>query len=189
MWSVSSDEALLAGFGDGDPRAAAAFVRRFQARVLGLVITIVRDPVLAEDVAQVAFARAWRYAASYDARRGSVSTWLLTIARNESIDALRLRLRLAEPADPETVIAELDLSQARGEGEDSSPELDERERLREALFRLPLEQRQALVLSVYLGRTAQEISDLDRVALGTIKTRLRTGLMRLRAELEVTDEV
>jgi len=187
MWSVSSDEALLAGFGDGDPRAAAAFVRRFQARVHGLVITIVRDPVLAEDVAQVAFARAWRYAASYDARRGSVSTWLLTIARNESIDAVRLRL--AEPADPEAVIAELDLSQARAEGEDSSPELGERERLREALFRLPMEQRRALVLSVYLGRTAQEISDLDRVALATIKTRLRTGLMRLRAELEVADEV
>ena len=185
MWSVSSDEALLAGFGDGDPRAAAAFVRRFQARVYGFVITIVRDPVLAEDVAQVAFARAWRYAASYDARRGSVSAWLLTIARNESIDALRLRR--AVPADPEAVIAELD--QARGEGEDSSPELGERERLREALFRLPMEQRRALVLSEYLGRTAQEISDLDGVALGTIKTRLRTGLMRLRAELEVTDEM
>jgi RNA polymerase sigma-70 factor (ECF subfamily) len=185
MWSLSSDEALLAGFGDSDPRAAAAFVRRFQARVHGLVITIVRDPVLAEDVAQVAFARAWRYAASYDARRGSVSTWLLTIARNQSIDALRLRL--AEPADPEAVIAELDLSQAREEG--ACPELGERERLREALFRLPIEQRRALVLSVYLGRTAQEISDLDRVAVGTIKTRLRTGLMRLRAELEVTDEV
>jgi DNA-directed RNA polymerase specialized sigma24 family protein len=90
------------------------------------VITIVRDPVVAEDVAQVPFARAWRYAAGYDARRGSVSTWLLTIARNESIEALRLRL--VEPADPEAVIAELDGSQARGEGEDSSPELGERER-------------------------------------------------------------
>jgi RNA polymerase sigma-70 factor (ECF subfamily) len=187
MWSVSSDEALLAGFGDGDSRTAAAFVRRFQARVHGLVITIVRDPVLAEDVAQVVFVRAWRYAASYDARRGSVCTWLLTIARNSAIDALRLRG--AEPADPEAVIAELDLSQARGDGEDSSAALGEPERLREALFRLPMEQRRALVLSVYLGRTAQEISDLDRVALGTIKTRLRTGLMRLRAELEVTDEV
>jgi RNA polymerase sigma factor (sigma-70 family) len=187
MWSVSSDEALLAGFGDGDPRAAAAFVRRFQARVCGLVITIVRDPVLAEDVAQDAFARAWRYAASYDARRGSDSSWLLTIARNESIDALRMRR--AAPADPDTVIAELDLSQARGQGDDSSPELGERERLREALVRLPIEQRRALVLSLYLGRTAQEISDLDGVALGTIKTRLRTGLMRLRGELEVTDEV
>jgi RNA polymerase sigma factor (sigma-70 family) len=151
------------------------------------VITIVRDPALAEDVAQDAFARAWRYAASYDARRGSVNTWLLTIARNASIDTLRLRG--AEPADPEAVTAELDLSQARGEREGSSPELGERERLREVLFRLPMEQRRALVLSVYLGRTAQEISDLDSVALGTVKTRLRTGLMHLRAELEVTDEV
>src|SRR3954469_18255156 len=84
--STLSDEALLAGLAAGQPEAAAAFIRRFQARVYGLVITIVRDEGVAEDVAQETFTRAWRHAASYDARRGRVATWLLSIARNLAID-------------------------------------------------------------------------------------------------------
>ncbi len=69
MWGAA-DDALLAGFGMGDPEAATAFVRRHQARVFGLARSIVGDPALAEDVAQEAFVRAWRHAAAYDARRG-----------------------------------------------------------------------------------------------------------------------
>ena len=72
-----SDEALLAGYATGDPRTAAAFVRRFQGRVYGLALTIVRQPALAEEVAQETFTRVYRHAGNYDARRGRVSTWLL----------------------------------------------------------------------------------------------------------------
>jgi RNA polymerase sigma factor (sigma-70 family) len=187
LWSLTSDEALLAGFGGDDPRASAAFVRRFRARVYGLVLTIVRDPATAEDVAQEVFVRAWRYASGYDARRGTVSGWLLTIARNEAVDSLRLKA--AEPNDPQTVIAELDLARGRESASDGASALGERERQHEALFRLSPEQRRSLVLAVYLGRTAREISELDGVPLGTVKTRLRTALMRLRAELRVRDEL
>ncbi len=74
-----SDEALLAGYGSGDPASAAVFVRRFQARVYGLALTIVRDPAVAEEVAQETFARVWRHGGAYDARRGRVATWLLSI--------------------------------------------------------------------------------------------------------------
>ena len=81
-----SDETLLAGFAAGDSAAAAAFVRRFQRRVYGLVVTILDDTGAAEDVAQETFVRAWRHAAAYDSRRGLVSTWLLTIARNLALD-------------------------------------------------------------------------------------------------------
>src|SRR5437870_1713020 len=96
MWSLS-DESLLAGLASGDPDAAAAFVRRFQGRVFGLAVTIVGDTGVAEDVAQETFVRAWQHAESYDARRGRVSTWLLSIARNLAIDTLRLkRYRPAE---------------------------------------------------------------------------------------------
>ena len=90
MWSVS-DDALVAGLAAGDSDAASAFVRRFQRRVFGLARTIVPDDRAAEDVAQEAFLRAWRHAAAYDPRRGSVVGWLLTITRNLAIDAVRVR--------------------------------------------------------------------------------------------------
>ena len=72
-----SDEALLSGLGQGDPVAGTTFVRRYQGRVYGLARSIVGDPTQAEEVAQEALIRAWRHAGSYDARRGSVSTWVL----------------------------------------------------------------------------------------------------------------
>src|SRR5215471_1154460 len=94
VWTVS-DEALLAGMAAGDRDAAAAFVGRFQRRVYGIALTITADPRLAEDAAQEAFVRSWRHAAAYDARRGSVASWLLTIARNAAIDLARVRRPIA----------------------------------------------------------------------------------------------
>ena len=174
MSASVSDEALLAGVAAGQRDAAAAFVRRFQARVYGLVITMVRDPGVAEDVAQETFVRAWRSAGTYDPRRGRVVTWLLTIARNAAIDALRVRR--PEPLDPDVVAARLE-----------SP-VDDREppdeRLRGALAELPEEQRRALFLAAYLGRTAREISELEGTPLGTIKSRIRTAMLKLHDSLE-----
>ena len=95
------DAALISALALNDEAAAVAFVRRFQGPVFGLAVSITRDPALAEDVAQEAFLRAWRAAASYDVRRGSVLTWLLTIARNVAIDAVRARRSM--PADEVTL--------------------------------------------------------------------------------------
>jgi RNA polymerase sigma-70 factor (ECF subfamily) len=179
--STLSDEALLAGLAAGQPEAAAAFIRRFQARVYGLVITIVRDEGTAEDVAQEAFARAWRHAGSYDARRGRVSTWLLSIARNLAIDVVRMKR--AEPRDPEFVASRLQPLSAGGAADQGSPP-DERQLLRNEIGKLPDEQRRALFLAAYLGRTAREISELDGVPLGTVKTRIRTAMLKLHDSLE-----
>src|SRR5437773_1693391 len=111
MWSVS-DDALVAGLAAGDQDAASAFVRRFQRRVFGLARTIVADDRAAEDVAQEAFMRAWRHAGAYDARRGSVVSWLLTITRNLAIDSVRVRRPIA--FDPYELL-DLDvLSEERG---------------------------------------------------------------------------
>jgi RNA polymerase sigma factor (sigma-70 family) len=184
---TSSDEALLAGLAAGDRDAAAAFVRRFQGRAFGLARTIVGDRGEAEEVAQEAFVRAWRYAASYDARRGTVLTWLLTIVRNVAVD--RLRVSRAEPLDPEVVAAKLQLDGRREGASEQTAEsrVAERERIREALTILPTEQQRALVLAVFFGRTAGEVAEHEAIPLGTAKTRIRTALHRVRDWMEVAD--
>lgn len=183
--STVSDEVLLAGLATGDRDAAAGFVRRFQSRVYGLVITILGDATAAEDVAQEAFVRAWRHAGTYDARRGSVATWLLTIARNLALD--RARLTRSRPTDPDLVVSQLE-RQAGTARIDDATRVGDREQLRELLLGLPQQQRRAVVLATYFGRTAKEISELDSTPVGTVKTRIRDGLSKLRSRLEVEDE-
>jgi len=177
-----ADDALLAGYGNGDPQAAASFIRRHQARVYGLALSIVIDPALAEDVSQEAFTRAWRHAATYDARRGSVPTWLLTITRNLAIDALRLRRHM--PVDP-TTLAALDLTAVGAEAEPArAAELaDQATRLRTAISALPEDQRRAVVLAGLMGRTAKEVSEREDIPLGTAKTRIRAAMRKLRMAL------
>lgn len=176
-----SDETLLAGLASGDAEAAAAFVRRFQSRVYGLAVTMLHDAELAEEVAQETFVRAWRHAATYDARRGRVPTWLLAIARNLAID--RARMRSPTPVDPDVIASELDLAHV------DSVDVGERDRLRRAIGTLPDEQRRALVLATYAGRTAREIAELDGVPLGTVKTRIRSAMLKLRESLGVEHEL
>lgn len=176
VWDVS-DEALLAGLAVGDRDAALGFVRRFQQRIHGLARLIVGDEQLAEDVAQEAFYRAWRSAATYDARRGTVATWLSTITRNLAIDALRVRR--PEPVDPDAIIAAVLVASGRDPAQ-AAVDAEEARRIRAALGTLCAEQLRAVVLAVYLGQTAREISVTEGIPLGTAKTRIRTGLLRLR---------
>ena len=144
-----SDEALLAGYATGDPRTAAAFVRRFQGRVYGLALTIVRQPALAEEVAQETFARVYRHAGNYDARKGRVSTWLLSIARNLAIDVTRMK-RL-DPVDPEVIEAEVTIDFQAPGADEGGLQPDERDQLRSAISDLPDDQRRAIVLAAYHG--------------------------------------
>lgn len=175
-----SDEALLAGMADGDQDAAAAFVRRYQARVFGLALTVVGSRALAEEVAQEAFVKAWRHAASYDPRRGRVATWLLTITRNAAVDAVRYGHE--SPMDPDLLMAILTRPDATSE-----PDLDTVLTLREALAQLPPEQSRPIVLMAFQGLTAKEIAARNSVPLGTVKTRVRRGLRRLGEGLGVHD--
>ena len=172
-----SDESLVAGMASGDTTAMAAFVRRYQARVYGLALRVTDDSGLAEEVAQDAFMRAWRYATTYDARRGGVGPWLLTIARNVSVDAARLRRDY--PVDPERLIGALVSTS-------DEPEHERAEHLVEGLRSLPSEQARAIVLAAGYGLTAREIAEQEGIPLGTAKTRIRRGMVRLRHALGVT---
>jgi RNA polymerase sigma factor (sigma-70 family) len=185
--SALSDEALLSGLAAGDADAAMTFVRRFQARVYGLVLTIVRDEGTAEDVAQETFVRAWRHARTYDPRRGRVATWLLAIARNLAIDVVRVKK--VEPLDPELVANKLQQARVAGGSADEGLPPDERERVRAAIAELQPEQRRALFLAAYLGRTAREIGELEGVPLGTAKTRIRAAMFKLADSLETKNDV
>ena len=180
----ASDDALLAGMAAGDADATAAFVRRFQQRVYGLARTMLPDPSAAEEVAQEAFVRAWRHAASFDGRRGSVPTWLLAITRNVAIDALRAQR--ARPVDPVADFEAMLVSSRPGPAALAETS-DEADRVRRALALLPEPQRRAVLLASFGGRTAKEIGELDGIPLGTAKTRIRSGLSRLRLALEVEE--
>lgn len=167
----------------GDDEAAAAFVRRFQARVYGLALGIVRSPALAEDVAQEAFVKAWRYAGAYDSRKGRVAGWMMTITRNLAIDAIRSSRQ--QPTDPDELVT---LILARDGSENGEAGFEDTDRLRRALRELPFEQTKAVLLSVFYGLTAKEIGTLESLPVSTVKTRVRRGLMKLRDRLEVNDE-
>lgn len=175
-----SDEAMLAGLAVGDYRVAGAFVERFERRVFGLALSIVGDRTLAEDVAQEALTRAWRHAQAYDPRRGAVATWLLTITRNLAIDALRLHRPI--PTAVET-LAEMAFGSADAGPAEAAVSAEEGRGIRAAVRALPIDQRRALVLAVFHGRTAREIGEIEGIPLGTAKTRIRSGLSKLRAAM------
>jgi RNA polymerase sigma factor (sigma-70 family) len=182
VWDTT-DEALLEGFATGDPEAGAVFLRRFQAKVFGLASVITGNPVDAEEAAQDAFVRAWRYAPSYDSRRGSVATWLLGITRNVAVDRRRMTgIRADIPFDvlPVELVVEPE--------DDLDAQIDARDdvaRVVGILRSFPPEQRDALLAATMLGLSAREISEATDVPLGTVKTRIRRGLRRLRDELRM----
>lgn len=173
----ASDESLLAGMALGDDRAGLVFVRRYQRRLFGLAMTIVADVELAEDVAQEAFIRIYRHAQIYDARRGSVATWALTITRNLAIDALRISRSVATSPDDHLFYSLLSTEQ---QPEDGALLAEACERARETLSKMPLEQRRVVILATMFGRTSNEIAESEQIPLGTAKSRLRMGMAKLR---------
>lgn len=178
MWEAS-DEALFAGYAAGDPEASAVFVDRFQRRVYGLALGIVRAPGDAEDVAQEAFIRAWRFAASFDERRGSVAAWLLGITRNVALDTVRGQGRRPEPvgeAGPDVAADDVDVATAIERRADAR-------RVADLMRTLPEPQRKALLAVTLHGLTTREVSELAGIPQGTVKTRIRLALRKLRDEM------
>jgi RNA polymerase sigma factor (sigma-70 family) len=176
------DAALLAGLGSGDAAVATEFVRRFQGRVYGLALSITRDRTQAEDVAQESIVRAWRSASTYDPARASVTTWLLTITRNTAIDALRARR--STPVSPQVLEEVLQGTAVGGDPSDAAVRRLDSQRALRRLSSLHPTQARAVVLAVVGGCTAVEVSEHENIPLGTAKTRIRTGLIRLRTAMQ-----
>jgi RNA polymerase sigma-70 factor (ECF subfamily) len=150
---------------------------RYGGRVYSVAKRILQDDGAAEEILQDIFHQLWRNAAAFDSARGALGSWLLLMARNRSIDRLRRRI----PAATEEVAATL-----HGPGldiENAVAANEMTERVREALRALPEAQREAMELAYFEGLTQSEIAKRTGDPLGTVKTRLRTALASLKAEL------
>lgn len=176
---------LLRRMVDGDEAALAALYDRLGPRVQRLALCILGDTDEAEDVVEETFWQAWRTASRYDGRRGTVSTWILVAARSRALDRLRARRRRAdwmaaassagglfEGASPEPPTAEAQLGES-----------DRTDTLRSALAVLPPDQRRAIELAFLEGLSHTEIAERTGQPLGTVKTRIRLAMQKLRQRL------
>lgn len=179
--SSREERRLAKGLRKRDPEALRAAYERFGRLTFGFLVKALGDRAAAEDVQQQVFLEVWQRGDRYDPGRGALATWLMTIARSRAID--HMRRREPEPREPEGVARALDAGGA--EGEDKIDRLVEQWRMRELLDRLPGHEAALLRQRFYLGLTQTEISERDGIPLGTVKTRMVSGLARLR---ELIDE-
>jgi RNA polymerase sigma factor (sigma-70 family) len=175
-----SDEALVALVARADDGALAELYDRFGHVAYGLALRIVRDPALAEDAVQEAFLAVWRSAARFVPERAKASTWILTLVHRRAVDIVRRE----EPRRTEPLEAAPQPS--ANLTEDEAWLRLRRTRVQEALRRLPDQQREALELAYFGGFTQSELADRLGEPLGTIKSRMFTGLARLRELLADT---
>ena len=180
--SPQADRNLVHQIAHGDADALATLYDRHIRSVFSLAIRIVEDQGDAEDVVQEVFSQAWEQAARYDAGRGSVVGWLLVMTRSRAID--RRRARGARPDGPSSPDATALPLPDPARAQDFQLQSDEEAaRLRAALYRLPFLQRVAIELAYYEGLTQMQIAERLEQPLGTVKTRIRTGLLKLREAL------
>ncbi|HET9983598.1 MAG TPA: sigma-70 family RNA polymerase sigma factor [Longimicrobiales bacterium] len=177
---------LVRGMARGDERALAALYDRYAPAARSLALAILRDEADAEEVAAEAFAQAWRLAPRFDPERGSPAVWLTTITRSRALDRLRARRRLSCALEHAAALAPGTpvMAAAPSPPPDRAVEADElRCIVGRSLAELPELQRQCLELAYFAGLSHSEIArELDE-PLGTVKTRIRSGLIRLRAAL------
>lgn len=155
----------------GDHEALSEFYDLYAGLVNGMAVRILRDVAEAEDTVQEVFVQVWLQAARFDPSRGTPEAWLCTMARTRALDRLRRRSSRREKPELE------------GQGSTPAPRTEEALAVRRALDGLSEDQRRALELAYYEGLTQSEIAARLREPLGTVKTRIRTALTRLRGVL------
>src|SRR4051794_2372170 len=176
QYLLLADEDLMSLAGSGDAGAFAGLYDRHSRAAYSLAYRMMGERQAAEDLVQEAFLQVWRAARSYRAERGSVRTWILSIAHNRGIDQLRStasRRRTQEKVEPSPT------SQPSEAFAETWRNL-QREQVREALRSLPPEQLKVLELAYYSGYTHMEIAKLLDLPLGTVKGRMRLGLQKIR---------
>ena len=181
-YSELDDTALVALIARRDEGALSALYDRYSRLAFSLAMRIVGERSLAEEITADSFVSVWRAAGSFTEERGRFVTWLLSVVRHRAIDELR-RLNV-RPEGSAVELNEALQSTAHPDGLDDLMDVrQQREIVRSALTSLPAPQRQALELAYFGGLTQREIADKTGTPLGTIKTRMRLGLLKMRDEL------
>ena len=174
--SQTTDVETLRAIARGDEQSLAALYDRYRLILFGLILRILHSQPEAEDVLQEVFLQVWRKAADFDEARGRPFTWLVTLARSRAID----RLRATSARDRTATEAARDVSETISDAADDAVRSERGEIVRRALEALPEEQRQALVLAYFEGLTQSEVAERLNSPLGTVKTRMRSGMIKLR---------
>jgi len=177
------DVARVAGAARGNGAALAALYDRHARAVYSLALRVVADEADAEEVVQEVFDQAWRQASRYDPARATVAAWLLNMARTRAIDRLRARRARPDRAGLESEHAWNALPARSADPLDALDTARDAARVRQALQRLPLIQRVAIELAYFEGLTQTEIAARLEEPLGTVKTRIRVALLKLRDAL------
>lgn len=179
----STLEDLLGLVATGDQQAFASLYDLVAPRVLGLIRKVLIDHAQSEEVAQEVFLEIWQNATRFEPGRGAASSWIMTMAHRRAID----RVRASQAGrDRDVRIGIRDIDTAFDQVAESAEITIEHERVSRAMASLTEIQRQAVSLAYYGGYTQSEVADILSVPLGTVKTRLRDGMIRLRDELGVT---
>ncbi|MCB1049225.1 MAG: sigma-70 family RNA polymerase sigma factor [Acidobacteria bacterium] len=174
--------ALIAGIAQGQESALSQFYDRTSRLVYGLALRITGDADAAEEVSSDVYAQVWRTAVQFDPQKGSTTTWLVTMVRTRAIDLIRKRIRIQER---ETDLAGQELWTCPNPNPESQHVLTEmRSRIKAAMSQLAEDQREVLLATYFAGLTHSEIADVLRLPLGTVKTRIRLGLVNLRRLFE-----
>jgi len=177
--SRDDDRSLLRGVAHGDAGALRVIYERCAGRALAIALRVLGTRSEAEEVVQEVFIQVWNRAREYDAGRGSMLTWILTIARSRAIDRLRTRGAQARAA------AGVELDQAAVQmPSELAEESQLRARVNSALGALPAEQRRAIELAYFEGLSQSEIASLTGDPIGTVKTRVRLGMSKLAGLLD-----
>ena len=179
----STDEELLVAVAGGDRTAFATLFDRYARIVHGVAVAVIRDPSMAEEVAQEVLVEVWRIAIRFDPDRGSARAWLTTMAHRRAIDRVRSERSSRDRTDR---IGRRDLPLPYDDVTERAEVSHDHEQVRAALHRLTERQRQVVDLAYFEGYTYREVAEILDAPLGTIKTRMRDGLIRLRSELEVS---
>jgi len=180
----ATDEELMAGLATRDIEAFETLYDRYGTLVYSTALRVVGDVHLAEDISQEVFLRIWRHPDRYEPQRGRFVTWLLSVARNGAVDAVRSRGRRRRH-ELVSELPERELPTNDAPDPALMAELaDERQRIQRALANLPAQQRQTIEMAYFGGYTQQEIAALLSEPLGTVKTRIRLGMQKLRVFLK-----
>ena len=184
--SDPTDLSLLQRLAARDTVAVAELYDRHSRLLFGLILRIVRDRGEAEDILQEAFVRVWSRAGTYDARMGGPLPWIVRVARNCAIDRLRARRVRATVDAPAVDLAAVEAAPATGIQTPEAAVLDaeKHRRLTGALAGLPAEQRQLIEAAFFEGYTHSELAQRFGLPLGTVKTRIRAGMIAMRQQME-----